>query len=90
MTSVEEISERLAEIDWDLRSALSPEIAYQARRVASLSREIGLTSLANVALDLAATIERGDETASRAIWTRLVRVGDVSLAEIWDVPGLSM
>lgn len=87
---VEEISDRLAEIDWVQRQGIAPEIQTNARRIATLSAEIGLVSLARVALDLAAAAAQGEVPAYRAVWERVVRIGDRSLAQVWDAPGLSM
>lgn len=87
---VEEISDRLAEIDCVQRQGIAPEIPANARRIAALSADIGLVSLARVAQDLAAAAVQGQEPAYRAVWERLVRIGDRSLAQVWDAPGLSM
>jgi hypothetical protein len=87
---VEEISDRLAEIDWIHRQSLPPRIQSEALRVARLSGDIGLVSLARVARDLALTAAQGDMAAYRAVWERLVRIGDRSLAQVWDAPGLSL
>jgi len=87
---VEEISDRLAEIDWHQRRGLGPEIRAHARQISNLAAEIGLVSLARVALDLAAASANGDVPAYRAVWERLVRIGDQSLAQVWDAPGLSL
>lgn len=87
---VEEISDRLAGIDDLHRQSLPPVIRSEALRIARLSDDIGLTSLAQVAIDLACAAERGDIPAYRAVWQRLVRIGDRSLAQVWDAPGLRM
>lgn len=87
---VEEISDRLAEIDLIHRQSLPAAIQTQALRVARLSGEIGLVSLARVARDLAGAAAQGDLPAYRAVWERLVRIGDRSLAQVWDAPGLSL
>ncbi len=87
---VEEISDRLADIDWLHRQALSSEIRTGAQRVARLSAEIGLVSLSRVAQDLACAVQQGDIPAYRAVWERLVRIGDRSLAQVWEAPGLSL
>jgi hypothetical protein len=87
---VEEISDRLAEIDWIHRQSLPARIQSEALRVARLSGDIGLVSLARVARDLALTAAQGDMAAYRAVWERLVRIGDRSLAQVWDAPGLSL
>lgn len=87
---VEEISDRLAEIDWQHRQGLAPDIRIGALRIARLSAEVGLVSLAQVARDLAHAAARGDLPAYRAVWERLVRIGDRSLAQVWDEPGLRL
>jgi hypothetical protein len=87
---VEEISERLADIEWMARQGLMAEVPGDALRVARLSDEIGLSSLARAARDLAAVAQRGDPTAWGAVWERVVRIGDRSLALIWEAPGLRM
>jgi hypothetical protein len=87
---VEEISDRLAEIDLIHRQSLPPAIQTEALRVARLSGDIGLISLARVARDLARAAAQGDQPAYRAVWERLVRIGDRSLAQVWEAPGLSL
>jgi hypothetical protein len=90
MDRVEDISERLADIEWQYRQGSLGELSREARIVSKLSMDIGLTSLARVVRDLSVSAERGDMTAIRAVWQRLVRIGDRSLAQVWEVPGLSL
>lgn len=90
MDTVEDISDRLAEIETRYRSGQLHDIPDRARRVSRLSAEIGLTSLARVARDLAISARAGDMVAYRAVWERLVRIGDRSLEQVWELPGLSM
>jgi hypothetical protein len=90
MDRVEDISERLADIEWQYRQGALGEIARESRIVSQLSAEIGLTSLARVVRDLAISADHGDMIAFRAVWQRLVRIGDRSLAQVWEVPGLSL
>jgi len=87
---IEDISDRMAAIDDLHRSGLHPVIRTEALRIANLGADIGLTGLASTARDLSVAAERGDMVAYRAIWQRLVRIGDRSLAQVWDAPGLSM
>ena len=87
---VEQISDRLADIDWLHRSGLSPEIAVLARQVSVVAGEVGLGSLARVAADLAAAVGASDWPTYHAVWERLVRIGDESLAGIWETPSLRM
>lgn len=90
MDSIEDISDRLAEIELATRNGVLTDVPFKAERVASLCTDIGLVSLARVARDLGASATRGDMTAYRAVWERLVRIGDRSLAQVWELPGLSL
>jgi len=90
MDMVEAISDRLIEIEKANRVAELGTVPAQAERVASLCADIGLTSLARVAGDLGESAKRGDLVAYHAVWERLVRIGDRSLEQVWDMPGLSL
>ena len=90
METVEAISDTLAEVDGLLRKDRMDEIAPRAQRVSKLSAAIGLTSLARVSRDMGIAARRGDLVAYRAVWERLVRIGDRCLAQVWEVPGLSV
>lgn len=88
--TVEQISDTLAEVDGLIRRPTLDGVAERARDVSRLSLDIGLTSLARVSRDLAISAGRGDLTAFRAVWERLVRIGDRSLTQLWELPGLSL
>ncbi len=90
MDTVEEISNRLFEIEHDHRMGALSTVVPRARRVARLCADIGLTSLGRVARDLGISAHGGDMVAYRAVWERLVRIGDRSLAQVWEQPGLSI
>ena len=88
--TVEGISDTLAVVDALVRDKKLDEIPPHAYRASRLSAEIGLTSLARVSRDMGLAARRGDLVAYRAVWERLVRIGDRSLAQVWEVPGLSI
>jgi len=90
METVEGISDTLAVVDGLVRANRLDEIPPHAHRVSRLSAEIGLTSLARVSRDIGLAARRGDTVAYRAVWERLVRIGDRSLAQVWETPGLSI
>lgn len=90
MDSIEDISDRLAEIELATRIGVLGDVPPKAERVSGLCTGIGLISLARVAGDLGAAATRGDAVAYRAVWERLVRIGDRSLAQVWEMPGLSL
>ncbi|MCL4676265.1 MAG: hypothetical protein KJZ59_09635 [Pararhodobacter sp.] len=90
MEAVEAISDLLAEVDGFVRTDALAEIAPRAQQVSRISAEIGLTSLARVSRDMGIAATRDDVVAYRAVWERLVRIGDRSLSQVWELPGLSI
>ena len=80
--------EQLAQALSDARlAAMTGDMAELAARSEMLSRlawQVGLTSLAGVAVDVAACAERQDGIALAATLARLIRIGNRSLTEIWD------
>jgi len=90
MDSIEDISDRLAEIELANHNGVLEHVPFKADRVASLCADIGLISLARVAGDLSTAAGHGDMVAYRAVWERLVRIGDRSLTQVWELPGLSI
>lgn len=83
--------EQLAAALADTReAAMAGDTARLAERAEMLSRlawQVGLTSLAGVAIDVVACAERRDATGLAATLARLMRIGNRSLTEIWDGSG---
>ena len=52
----------------------------QLRRLQQMAENIGLVSVGRVAEDLKLCLEKGDDTAFCAVWSRLSRVAERSLA----------
>ena len=52
----------------------------QLRRLERMSEQLGLSSMTEVAGTVRTCVERQDMTAFAAVWARLVRVAEVSLA----------
>ena len=73
---------RQAAMDGDMAGLLS-----KAGLLSRLAWQVGLTSLAGVAVDVARCAERRDATALSATLARLMRIGNRSLTEIWDDEG---
>ena len=64
-------------------------IVTQAERLSRLAWQVGLVSLAGVAIDVADCARRHEAVALTATLARAVRVANRSLTEIWDeVSGL--
>ncbi len=64
--------------------------AKVARGMVAISDELGLASFSRVAADVARCAARGDRIAAAATMERLIRIGDISMAGIWDVRDLSI
>ncbi len=59
-------------------------VAAHADRLSRLAWQVGLVTLAAVAVDAGQCAERGDRLALQAVLARLERIGNRSLTEIWD------
>ncbi|WP_347139227.1 hypothetical protein [Paracoccus sp. SSK6] len=86
--ALEQLAGALTAADRAIRDADLPEAGRQCDLLARLAWQIGLLSLAGVAMDLGACTERRDPVAVGAIHARLMRVGNRSLTAIWDRTGL--
>lgn len=85
--ALEQLAAALTEADRAICDGNLPEAARQCDLLARLAWQIGLLSLAGVAMDLGSCAERGDPVAIGATHARLMRVGNQSLTAIWDRNG---
>ncbi len=56
------------------------EMLRQLRRLQRMAEQLGMVSLGQVAGDIRACLDRGDPIAFAAVWARLLRVAECSLA----------
>jgi hypothetical protein len=63
-----------------VRSHQMSDLAQQFRRLGRMAENLGMVSLADVAGDLGICLQRGDSTAFAAVWARLLRIAECSLA----------
>ena len=61
-------------------------VVTHAEQLARLAWQVGLVTLAGVAVDVGSCAERQDRTALAATSARLHRIGNRSLTEIWEAP----
>ncbi|MBW7056206.1 DNA repair protein RecO C-terminal domain-containing protein [Paracoccus bogoriensis] len=87
--ALEQLATKLTAVDQALRQGDLAQAASDAERVARLAWQIGLLSLAGVAMDLGSCADRGDQVALAAVQARLMRVGNRSLTAIWDRTALA-
>jgi hypothetical protein len=75
-----ELALTMAGIAEKVRAQELRDLARQLVRLQRLSEDLGLQSLASVAGDAKCCLERADGTAFSAVWARLMRVAERSLA----------
>jgi hypothetical protein len=57
-----------------------PDMLRHLRRLQRMAEQLGMVSLGQVAGDIRACLDRGDPVAFAAVWARLLRVAECSLA----------
>jgi hypothetical protein len=75
-----ELALTMAGIAEKVRAQELRDLARQLARLGRLAGDLGLLSLATVATDAKICLERADGTAFAAVWARLLRVAERSLA----------
>ena len=68
-----------------VRSHELSDLSRQLRRLRQMSEQLGMVSLGLVAGDVRTCLESGDVTAFSAVWARLMRVAERSLATDKDL-----
>ncbi len=75
-----ELALTMAGIAEKVRAQDLRDLARQLRRLGRLAADLGLLTLATVAGDAKTCLERAESTAFTAVWARLLRVAERSLA----------
>jgi len=83
--AMEEMALRLAQMEQHYVDGDTSVICRDARRLAQIAADVGMTSFARVVSDVQLCAARGDMVGFSATWARLARIGDRSLNEIWDI-----
>lgn len=84
--ALDEVSARLAQAELFFGRGDMREMRKCVRGLAAISEQLGMAALSRVARDVAVCGERGDAVALAATLARLVRVGEVSLLQVWEFP----
>lgn len=56
------------------------DLTRQLRRLQRMAEQLGMVSLGQVSADIRGCLDQGDPTAFAAVWARLLRVAECSLA----------
>ncbi len=88
--ALEELAARLSKTETSFREKRYHDMRKSARSLVAIAEQIGMSLLAQVALDVTFCVDAGDTTALAATMARLLRIGERSLTEIWALQDLSI
>lgn len=83
--AMEEMGARMTEMFRQADDGRDVALVRSARLLAQVAAQVGMATLARVAIDVVSATEAGDRTAQAAILTRLARIGERSQFAIWDL-----
>jgi len=82
-----ELAITMAGLAAHVRAQEQGDMARQLRRLQRMSENLGMVSLGLIAADVRDCLDRSDVTAFSAVWARLLRVAERSLATDRDAMG---
>jgi hypothetical protein len=82
-----ELALTMAGLAGQVRARDLTDLHRQLRSLQRMADHMGMTSLAQVSVEVRACIDTGDATAFSAVWARLIRVAERSLASEVDMLG---
>jgi hypothetical protein len=88
--ALEELALRLSHTERCHREGRLDDMRKSARSLVAISDQIGMQLLARVAADVTASADNHDMVAVAATLSRLLRIGDSSLSEVWEMQDLSI
>ncbi|MFK7940547.1 MAG: hypothetical protein AB8B82_14290 [Roseovarius sp.] len=88
--ALEELAARLSHTERCYREGRFDDMRKSARSLVAIAEQVGMQKLADVALDVTHCIDGADGIALSATLARLLRIGEGSLSEVWDLQGLSI
>ena len=75
-----ELALTMAGLATQVRAHQMGDVARQLRRLQQMGEHLGMVSLADVTADVRYCLDVGDVTAFSAVWARLLRIAERSLA----------
>lgn len=88
--AMEELAVRLSMIERLYRTEQVQDMRRATRALIGIADQIGMPTVRRVARDVTTCIDSNDQVALAATLTRLMRIGERSLTEIWDMQGLRL
>ncbi|KEJ90458.1 hypothetical protein [Sulfitobacter donghicola] len=88
--AMEELAVRLSQCETLWRNNNQTQLRKHARSLIAISDQIGMDKLAQISSDVTHAIDAQDDVAIAATLSRLLRIGEKSLAAIWIMDDLSL
>jgi hypothetical protein len=88
--AMEELAVRLAHTERMHRADRQVDMRKSARSIVAIAEQIGMHMLSRVARDVVQCIDDCDPIALAAVLARMIRIGERSLTEIWEIQDLSI
>lgn len=88
--AMRELNARLMELQRHAGEGDLAALTRDARMLAKVAEQIGMTTFARVARDVIGATEAGNAVARAAILARLLRIGDRSLNAVWDLRDMTV
>ncbi|MFN3209829.1 MAG: hypothetical protein ACE369_12690 [Roseovarius sp.] len=88
--ALEELAVRLSHTERCFRRDKVEDMRRSARSLIAIAEQMGMNKLACVARDVTLCIDLHDKVAVAATLSRLLRIGETSLHEIWQMPDYSV
>nr|WP_306151641.1 hypothetical protein [Roseovarius sp. MMSF_3281] len=88
--ALEELAARLSHTERCYRERRTEDMRKSARSLIAIAEQIGMWMLANVARDVTQCIDASDAVALGAVLARLLRIGERSLSEVWELQDMSI
>ncbi len=88
--ALEELAVRLSQTELSHREGCSADMRKAARSLVGIADQIGMHMLSRVAADVVACADAHDPVAVAATLSRLMRIGERSLSEIWDLQDMTI
>lgn len=88
--AMEELAVRLSQCDTLWRAQNKMQLRKHSRSLIAIADQIGMETLARVAGDVTDCVDVKDDVALAATLSRMLRIGERSLAAIWSMENLSL
>ena len=88
--TMEDLAQRLTQVEQLHRQSDLIALRKHARTLVGIAEQVGMIRLSLVASDVVTTVDQMDMNAIAATTFRLIRVGERSLAAVWELQDITI